>query len=80
VEANLKLGFAADLRDYGMGAQMLHDLGVRQLRLMTNNPRKVVGLEGHSLEIVEQVPLKSTANPHNERYLETKRTRMGHRL
>lgn len=80
VEANLKLGFPMDLRDYGIGAQMLHDLGVRKLRLMTNNPRKIVGLEGHSLEIVEQVAIKPPPNPHNTRYLETKREKMGHAL
>lgn len=80
VEANLKLGFPMDLRDYGIGAQMLHDLGVRKLRLMTNNPRKIVGLEGHSLEIVEQVPIKQSPNPHNTRYLDTKREKMGHSL
>ena len=80
VEANLKLGFPMDLRDYGIGAQMLHDLGVRKLRLMTNNPRKIVGLEGHSLEVVEQVPIKQSPNPHNSRYLDTKREKMGHSL
>ena len=80
VEANLKLGFPMDLRDYGIGAQMLHDLGVRKLRLMTNNPRKIVGLEGHSLEIVEQVPIKPSPNPHNTRYLDTKREKMGHTI
>ncbi len=80
VEANIKLGFPMDLRDYGIGAQMLHDLGVRKLRLMTNNPRKIVGLEGHSLEIVEQVPIKPSPNPHNSRYLDTKREKMGHSL
>ena len=80
VEANEKLGFPSDLRDYGMGAQILHDLGVRKIRLMTNNPRKVVGLDGHDLEIIEQVPLKSPPNPHNERYLATKRDRAGHLL
>lgn len=80
VEANERLGFPMDLRDYGMGAQILHDLGVRKIRLMTNNPRKVVGLEGHDLEIVEQVPVTAPANPHNERYLRTKKEKMGHRL
>ncbi len=80
VEANLKLGFPMDLRDYGIGAQMLHDLGVRKLRLMTNNPRKIVGLEGHSLEIIEQVPIQPSPNPHNTRYLDTKRLKMGHTL
>ncbi len=80
VEANLKLGFPMDLRDYGMGAQMLHDIGVRKIRLMTNNPRKVVGLEGHHLEIVEQIPIISEANSDNARYLATKREKMGHAL
>jgi 3,4-dihydroxy 2-butanone 4-phosphate synthase/GTP cyclohydrolase II len=80
IEANEKLGFASDLRDYGMGAQILHDLGVRRIRLLTNNPKKVVGLEGYGLEITEQVPLALPANPDNEKYLETKRTRMGHTL
>lgn len=80
VEANEKLGFGSDLRDYGMGAQILHDLGVRKIRLLTNNPKKVVGLEGYGLEIVEQLPIRLPANPHNARYLDTKRERMGHRL
>lgn len=80
VEANEKLGFAPDLRDYGIGAQILEDLGVRKIRLMTNNPRKVVGLEGYNLEIVEQVPIRSVANPHNERYLSTKKKKLGHKL
>jgi len=80
VEANQKLGFASDLRDYGIGAQILYDLGARQLRLLTNNPRKVIGLDGHRLEIVEQVPLKQTPNPHNERYLDTKKNKLGHLL
>lgn len=80
VEANEKLGFPSDLRDYGMGAQILHDLGVRKIRLMTNNPKKVVGLGGHDLEITEQVALKSAPNPHNERYLQTKRDKLGHLL
>jgi 3,4-dihydroxy 2-butanone 4-phosphate synthase/GTP cyclohydrolase II len=80
IEANEKLGFASDLRDYGMGAQILCDLGVRRIRLLTNNPKKVIGLEGYGLEIVEQLPLSLPANPHNKRYLETKRTRMGHSL
>ena len=78
VEANEKLGFAGDLRDYGMGAQILYDLGVRSIRLMTNNPKKVVGLEGHQLEIVEQVPIVEEPNEHNEDYLDTKRRKMGH--
>lgn len=80
VEANEKLGFAADLRDYGTGAQILHDLGVREIRLMTNNPKKVVGLDGHRLRIVEQVPIVQAANPENARYLETKKTKLGHFL
>jgi 3,4-dihydroxy 2-butanone 4-phosphate synthase/GTP cyclohydrolase II len=80
VEANLKLGFPGDLRDYGLGAQILFDLGVRQIRLMTNNPRKVVGLEGHKLHIVEQCPIRIEPNEHNAKYLETKRTKMGHDL
>ena len=80
IEANEKLGFASDLRDYGMGAQILADLGLRRIRLMTNNPKKVIGLEGYGLEIVEQLPISLPANPHNEKYLETKRLRMGHLL
>lgn len=80
VEANEKLGFSPDLRDYGMGAQILHDIGVRKIRLMTNNPRKVVGLEGHDLEIVEQVGIQVEANPHNESYLKTKKEKLGHKL
>jgi 3,4-dihydroxy 2-butanone 4-phosphate synthase/GTP cyclohydrolase II len=80
VEANLKLGFPMDLRDYGIGAQIISDLGVRKIRLMTNNPRKVVGLEGHHLEIIEQVPIKQEPNEHNARYLETKKTKLGHKL
>ncbi len=80
VEANLKLGFPGDLRDYGMGAQILYDLGVRKIRLMTNNQKKVVGLQGHHLEIVEQVPIQREPNEHNRRYLDTKREKMGHFL
>jgi len=80
VEANERLGFGSDLRDYGMGAQILHDLGVRKIRLLTNNPRKVVGLDGHQLEIVEKVPIKITPNPHNEEYLKTKRDKLGHMI
>lgn len=80
VEANLKLGYPMDLRDYGLGAQILYDLGVRKLRLMTNNPKKVVGLQGHNLEIIEQVPIKLEPNEHNAKYLETKREKMGHEL
>jgi len=80
VEANLKLGFAPELRDYGLGAQILVDLGVRKMRFLTNNPKKVIGLEGYGLEIVEVVPIKSVPNKHNEKYLETKRIKMGHLL
>jgi 3,4-dihydroxy 2-butanone 4-phosphate synthase/GTP cyclohydrolase II len=80
VEANEKLGFPAELRDYGIGAQILVDLGVRKMRFLSNNPKKIVGLEGYGLEIVELVPIRSTPNIHNEKYLETKRTKMGHLL
>jgi 3,4-dihydroxy 2-butanone 4-phosphate synthase/GTP cyclohydrolase II len=80
VEANQKLGFGMDLREYGMGAQILVDLGLKTIRLLTNNPRKVVGLEGYGLEIVEQVPIWVKANPHNARYLRTKREKLGHLL
>ena len=78
VDANVELGFAPDLRDYGVGAQMLRDLGVRHLRLLTNNPRKIVGLAGHGLDIVEQIPINIPAHDDNRHYLETKRDRMGH--
>ena len=80
VEANVALGFPPDLRDYGEGAQMLVDLGIRKLRLLTNNPRKVAGLEGYGLEIVERVPIVVPANDHDRRYLDTKREKMGHIL
>src|SRR6187455_98152 len=80
VEANAKLGFGSDLRDYGLGAQILFDLGVRRFRFLTNNPKKVVGLEGYGLEMIEQVPIRAEANPHNEKYLETKKTKLGHLL
>jgi 3,4-dihydroxy 2-butanone 4-phosphate synthase / GTP cyclohydrolase II len=80
VEANEKLGFPVDLREYGTGAQILVDLGVRHIRLLTNNPKKVVGLEGFGLNIVEQLPIKAETNPHNARYLQTKRLKMGHLL
>ena len=78
VEANVALGFAPDLRDYGEGAQILVDLGIRKLRLMTNNPCKIAGLEGYGLEIVERVPIVIPANAHDKRYLDTKREKMGH--
>ena len=78
VEANQKLGYPMDLREYGLGAQILVDLGVRTIRLLTNNPKKIVGLDGYGLEIVEQVPIRVQSNPHNEKYLKTKREKLGH--
>lgn len=78
VQANLKLGYPMDLREYGLGAQILVDLGLKTIRLLTNNPKKVVGLEGYGLEIVEQVPIRIKPNPHNEKYLRTKREKLGH--
>ncbi len=80
VEANLSLGFAPDLRDYGIGAQVLADLGLHKIRLLTNNPKKVIGLEGYGLEVVETVPIVVSPNPHNRHYLETKQKKMGHIL
>ncbi len=80
VEANLELGFKPDLRDYGIGAQVLVDLGVRRLRLLTNNPRKIVGLDGYGLEIVERVPIEITPQDRNLEYLRTKKTKLGHLL
>ena len=80
VEANVALGFAPDLRDYGEGAQMLEDLGITKVRLMTNNPCKVKGLDGYGIEIVERVPIVIPANAHDKRYLDTKREKMGHIL
>ena len=80
VEANLSLGFPSDLRDYGIGAQILADLGLHKIRLLTNNPKKVIGLEGYGLEVVETIPIIATPNPYNRRYLVTKQKKMGHRL
>ncbi len=80
IQANEALGFKADLRDYGIGAQILRDLGVTKMKLLTNNPRKIAGITGYGLEVVENVPLKVNANKHNEHYLKTKRDKMGHML
>jgi 3,4-dihydroxy 2-butanone 4-phosphate synthase/GTP cyclohydrolase II len=80
VEANTALGFKADLRDYGIGAQILVDLGLRNLRLLTNNPSKRAGLEGYGLQVVERVPLEVPSNPENRKYLMTKRNKLGHLL
>jgi 3,4-dihydroxy 2-butanone 4-phosphate synthase/GTP cyclohydrolase II len=80
VDANLELGLPADARDYGTGAQILADLGVRSLRLMTNNPTKLAGLEGYGLRVVDRVPMPVRPHPENIRYLRTKRDRMGHAL
>ena len=80
VEANEALGFKADLRDYGTGAQILKDLGLKKIKLLTNNPKKVIGLKGYDLEIVERIPLEIPPNPINEKYLNTKRDRLGHLL
>src|SRR5262249_47356983 len=80
VEANLELGFPADPRDYGIGAQILFDLGVRSMRLLTNNPSKRAGLDGYGLSIAERVPLQTSPTPHNREYLRTKRDKLGHLL
>jgi 3,4-dihydroxy 2-butanone 4-phosphate synthase/GTP cyclohydrolase II len=80
VEANERLGFPADLRDYGMGAQMLNDLGVKKIRLITNNPRKIAGLKGYGIEVVDRVPLLIEANDYNTVYLATKAEKLGHML
>jgi 3,4-dihydroxy 2-butanone 4-phosphate synthase/GTP cyclohydrolase II len=80
VEANHRLGFAADLREYGIGAQILNDLGVRKMILMTNNPRKIVGLDSYGLQVVDRMPLEIRPNVRNLRYLRTKKTKLGHML
>jgi 3,4-dihydroxy 2-butanone 4-phosphate synthase/GTP cyclohydrolase II len=80
VEANLQLGFDMDNRDYGIGAQILHDLGISKIRLITNNPKKRVGLMGYGLEIVENISIEIKPNPHNEKYLQTKRDKLGHMI
>jgi len=80
VEANLHLGFNPDERDYGVGAQILSNLGVTKMKLMTNNPVKRVGLEGYGLEVTQVIPLEVKPNEHNQKYMKTKRDRMGHKL
>lgn len=80
VEANEKLGFAPDLRNYGIGAQILKELGIKKMRLLTNNPRKITGLKGYDLEVVERVPIQMPANKDNENYLKTKKMKLGHLL
>jgi 3,4-dihydroxy 2-butanone 4-phosphate synthase/GTP cyclohydrolase II len=80
VDANIRLGLPADLRDYGIGAQILGDLGLSSIRILTNNPKKIVGLEGYGLSVTEQVPIEAVPNPHNEEYLRAKRERLGHTL
>jgi 3,4-dihydroxy 2-butanone 4-phosphate synthase/GTP cyclohydrolase II len=80
VEANIRLGLPVDKRDYGIGSQILRDLGLRKIRIMTNNPKKIYGIEGFGLSVVEQVGLRIEAGEFNRRYLETKKTKMGHKL
>jgi 3,4-dihydroxy 2-butanone 4-phosphate synthase/GTP cyclohydrolase II len=80
VEANLKLGLPADLRDYGIGAQILSDLGLTSIRILTNNPKKISGLAGYGLSVADQIPIQHMPNPHNEAYLRAKRDKMGHIL
>jgi len=80
VEANLALGLAPDLRDYGIGAQILADLGLHKIRLLTNNPKKVVGLEGYGLKVMETIPIICHPNPYNLHYLKTKQKKLGHHL
>ncbi|MBM4159263.1 MAG: GTP cyclohydrolase II RibA, partial [Ignavibacteria bacterium] len=78
VEANIELGFQPDLRDYGIGAQILRDIGLKKIKLLTNNPKKIIGLKGYGLEIVERVPIETPSNPLNEKYLLTKKKKLGH--
>jgi 3,4-dihydroxy 2-butanone 4-phosphate synthase/GTP cyclohydrolase II len=80
VEANLRLGLPADLRDYGIGAQILSDLGLTSIRILTNNPKKISGLSGYGLSVTDQIPIQHVPNPHNEAYLRAKRDKMGHIL
>jgi 3,4-dihydroxy 2-butanone 4-phosphate synthase/GTP cyclohydrolase II len=80
VEANLSLGLPADLRDYGIGVQIMIDLGLKEVRLLTNNPKKLISLEGYGLKVVEQVPIVTVPNPYNRFYLETKKKKLGHIL
>ena len=80
VEANLELGFQPDMRDYGIGNQILAELGLTTIRILTNNPKKITGIEGFGLEVVEQVPIETTPNEQNARYLATKRDKLGHKL
>ena len=80
VEANLRLGLPADLRDYGIGAQILFDLGLRSIRILTNNPKKISGLAGYGLTVTDQIPIQHVANPHNQAYLRAKRDKLGHIL
>jgi 3,4-dihydroxy 2-butanone 4-phosphate synthase/GTP cyclohydrolase II len=80
VEANLELGFPADAREYGIGSQILADLGLTTIRILTNNPRKITGIEGFGLKVVEQVPIEVSPNDENRRYLDAKREKLGHRL
>jgi 3,4-dihydroxy 2-butanone 4-phosphate synthase / GTP cyclohydrolase II len=80
VEANLELGFPPDMREYGIGNQILADLGLSTIRILTNNPKKITGIEGFGLTVVEQLPIEVSPNDENRRYLETKRNKLGHRL
>ena len=80
VDANLRLGLPADLRDYGIGAQILSDLGLTSIRILTNNPKKISGLAGYGLSVTDQLPIQHVPNPHNEAYLRAKRDRLGHTL
>src|SRR4029078_11250934 len=78
VDANIELGLPADLRDYGIGAQILVDLGLRSIRILTNNPKKIVGMEGYGLEVTDQIPIEQVPGEHNRDYLRAKRDRLGH--